>query len=302
VFERFKSRCDESEMYCHIARFKIVKSWPQFCYTEYASLRNRWVGHRHIRRRIRSVTPVSETGTASHRSLGSAATNKLIPRISGGLVSGAKGKNLGLRVFTRGLSSIICAANVGQFVANAVGDDVNVKSLLLVGCDDRVVGLEGELIRGPAIAATLEGDSRVACTEVTGTSSTSSGNIVIDRGFGGSCGGSDSGISSSGDRDGCVGFDGGSIGSDGNSDSFCGCGSTTLLSDNWMHGQLSSSCLNDKKLTSLAGSNNCSSINIVVGTSATAITRSLALAAVVALPVAIAIALAVTHAHAHSIG
>jgi len=74
-----------------------------------------------------------------------------------------------LSIAAGGDGSVVGTADVVEVVADAVDDDVRVKSLLLVGGDGGLVGLEGELGVGTSAETTSEEDGGVAGSEVDGT-------------------------------------------------------------------------------------------------------------------------------------
>lgn len=67
------------------------------------------------------------------------------------------------------LSGLVGAADVGELIVDAVGDDGGVESLLLSLVDKRVLGLEGGFCGGAAVEPGLEFHGRDAETEVQGS-------------------------------------------------------------------------------------------------------------------------------------
>lgn len=76
-----------------------------------------------------------------------------------------------LAVFAERFGRSVSTADVGELVAECVGDDVGVESLALAAASKRVSDLEGEFgVRAVALA-TLEGDGGCALAEVCGSTS-----------------------------------------------------------------------------------------------------------------------------------
>jgi hypothetical protein len=108
--------------------------------------------------------------------VGTGKAQEGVPGVGGGLVPGAKGLDLGLGVLAEGLGGIVGIADVGQLVADAVGDDVGVQSLLLALGNESVLRDEGELGSGAAVESTNASNGGSADTKV---SSTASAGIVV---------------------------------------------------------------------------------------------------------------------------
>ncbi len=108
----------------------------------------------------------------------------------GAYILGAERLDLRLGGIASILGSLVGVAHVGELVADAVGDDVGVESLLLALVDERVDGLEGELGVLAAIEAGLELDGRHAQAEVEAGDGrllhAGSVDTVVGRGVGGS--------------------------------------------------------------------------------------------------------------------
>lgn len=96
----------------------------------------------------------------------SLSAHELVKQSSRGSVLGTGSSNLGLRIQTCCLCLGVGATDVGQLVADAVGDDVRVQGVLLALGDQRVRWQEGALGGLPAGATELEVDGWRALAEV----------------------------------------------------------------------------------------------------------------------------------------
>lgn len=83
-------------------------------------------------------------------------------------ILGSETLDKSLCLLTQSLCSVICLADIGELVANTVGNDVRVESVLLALSHKRIGGQEGSLIGFTARAAELEVDSWDTITEVSG--------------------------------------------------------------------------------------------------------------------------------------
>ncbi|KAL2126221.1 hypothetical protein VTI74DRAFT_1405 [Chaetomium olivicolor] len=90
----------------------------------------------------------------------------LVPGLGRSLVPGTQRLDLRLGLLAGVLGGLVGSANVGQLVADAVGDDVRVKGLLLARRDLGVDGLEGEFRGRAAAEPAHELDGRHAGAEV----------------------------------------------------------------------------------------------------------------------------------------
>lgn len=79
-----------------------------------------------------------------------------IPRVSSGSILSSKSRDLSLSISARRLSGIIGTTDVGQLIADSVGDDVGVQRLLLSLVDLGIDGLEGELCGLSAVESCFE--------------------------------------------------------------------------------------------------------------------------------------------------
>ena len=102
----------------------------------------------------------------SLRNISPRKPKQLIPLLGRGRVPGAERLDLGLGVQAGRLGRRVGLADVGQLVADAVGDDVGVERLLLALGDERVLGLEGELGRLAVGAPAHEAHGRHAEAKV----------------------------------------------------------------------------------------------------------------------------------------
>ena len=109
-----------------------------------------------------------ETGNGSivRVGVGTSKAQCCVPSIGCTAVSRTKCSNLGLGSCSSILGGLVSAADVGQLIVDAVGDDGWVKSFLLSLVDERVDGLEGGFGGGATIKSSLEFHGRGTETKV----------------------------------------------------------------------------------------------------------------------------------------
>ena len=156
--------------------------------------------------------PLSPTTPQSHT--GSLEAESLVEGLSRGGILGSKALDEVLGGAARILGSLVGLADVGELIADAVGDDVGVESILLALGDESINGEEGTLIGLATRTAELEAHLGGAETEVESAVVSTSISIVVVivvvAGVASSSGGTDD--LSEGGRGGAVNGGGGSNG------------------------------------------------------------------------------------------
>jgi hypothetical protein len=98
--------------------------------------------------------------------VGASEAKSSVPRLSSAVVLGAQVGDENLSSSSGVLGSLAGAADVGQLVADLLGDDGGVESFLLSFVDRGVLGLEGEFRVTAAVESWLEFHGWDAETEV----------------------------------------------------------------------------------------------------------------------------------------
>jgi hypothetical protein len=133
----------------------------------------------HTLRRTRAKPIFTLSSTSTHLLSKHLEAEDGVPGVGGSLVACAKSLDLGLGILAGGDGGVVCVADVGELVANAVGDDVGVESLLLALGDERVRGDEGELGLGAAAKTGQEVHGRGAGTEVNAVDGSATAVVVV---------------------------------------------------------------------------------------------------------------------------
>ncbi len=96
-----------------------------------------------------------------------------VESVGGGRILSSKRRNLRLCTLTKSNGGVVGIADIGELIADTVGDDVGVQGILLAFGNKRISGKEGTLIWFASSTAELEIDGGCAVAEVgTGLSST----------------------------------------------------------------------------------------------------------------------------------
>jgi hypothetical protein len=124
----------------------------------------------HLAGSLSSSSGGNIVGSTSRVGHGTGEANGSVEEVSSALVAGSSGRDLCFGVLAKGLGSSVGIANVGQLVAEGVGDDVGVQGLSLTAAGYGVSDLEGEFGGGTVAFAALEGDGGCAFAKVSGSS------------------------------------------------------------------------------------------------------------------------------------
>jgi len=121
----------------------------------------------HLARRSTCISNISRSAVRVGN--GTSKANSSVEEVSSALVAGSGGLDLGSGVLAESDGGGVGIAYVGELVAERVGNDVGVQGFALTATRELVCDLEGELISGTAVLASLEGYGGCALAEVCST-------------------------------------------------------------------------------------------------------------------------------------